>query len=321
MRQRVDLSGYWPARLELNPQVPVAAPLVVEREFYVPLPWNKQVEHLRWPGPEQELSGIVTPLQNQNFRDVMRKFNEGTIHYRRTINHPATPGVSECHRVFLVFEGSNYRTAARLNGHAIGVHEGGHLAFEFEVTDLLKPGENKLEVTVDNLRRKDACPQEQFNWQNYGGIYRPIYLEWRPHAYIARWGVTPGHDAHGWYADVEVELSDTSVEAVSAQITSGEEIHHIGLTRAGGCRTGRVRFNTPLIWEPSDPSLSLIRIEIPDDVVHGSFGFRTVEWSDGRILINNNPTRILGAAWHEQHPTFGNSVPGWQVVRDIQLMK
>lgn len=321
MRQRLDLSGYWPARLELNPQVPVHAPPVVEREFYVPLPWNKQVEHLRWPGLGQELSGIVRPLQNQNFRDVMRKFNEGTIHYRRSIDLNGTTGVREGQRVFLVFDGSNYRTTVRLNDHEIGVHEGGHLAFEFEVTDALKPGDNLLEVTVDNLRRKDACPQEQFNWQNYGGIYRPVYLEWRPKTFITQWSATPSRDSQGWYVDVGVELTDAGGGPVEVEITSGEETRHVVLAGAGHHRTGRVRFDTPRIWNQDSPSLSRIRLECAGDTVNGCFGFRTVGWASGHIHINKTPTRILGAAWHEQHPAFGSSVPGWQVVRDIQLMK
>ena len=122
MRTRLDLSGYWRGRLELNPAIDAAAPSngIVERDFYVPLPWNKQVEHLRWPGDETELSGVVRPVQNQNFRDVNRKFNEGTITYRREIDAPAAQGQAAHDRAFLVFEGSNYATTVTLNGQAIG---------------------------------------------------------------------------------------------------------------------------------------------------------------------------------------------------------
>ena len=74
MRHRLDLSGYWHGRLELNPAIDVSAPAAIEQDFYIPLPWNKQIDHLRWPSDTQELSGIVRPIQNQNFRMTSRKF-------------------------------------------------------------------------------------------------------------------------------------------------------------------------------------------------------------------------------------------------------
>lgn len=330
MRTRQDLSGYWHGRLELAGDVDVAvpgAPAAIERDFFVPLSWNKQIDHLRWPGPETELSGVVRPVQNQNFREVMRKFNEGTITYRRLVEIPDEPQRRLPARCFLVFEGSNYRTGVHVNGQSLGVHDGGHLRFEFDVTEAIQVGgANRFDITVDNLRRKDACPQEQFNWQNYGGIYRPIYLEWRPEVFIAGWGVTPGRDAAGWFADVSVRMSGVPTAAVTVQITSGGERQRLSLSGAKTTLAGRLRLENPLLWQPGTGGLSHLQIAYPaavgfTDRIEASFGFRTVALRGGRVEINGRPVRILGAAWHEQHPAFGNSVPAWQVTRDIQLMK
>lgn len=102
MRQQIDLSGYWQGRLVLNPDIDVAAPDVIERLFYVPLPWTKQIEDLQWPGSaSRELSGVVQGVQNQNFRDQTRKYTEGVITYSREVFLAETPDPAP-NRIFLV---------------------------------------------------------------------------------------------------------------------------------------------------------------------------------------------------------------------------
>lgn len=332
MRPRLDLSGFWHGRLTLNPHLDAARPPVIEREFYLPLPWNKQIEDLRWPSATQELSGVVRSLQNQNFRDVQRKFNEGTITYRRLLDLPDEPSYRRSRRAFLVFEGSNYFTTARVNGVEVGTHAGGHLGFEFEVTEALQVGgPNRFEITVDNLRRRDAAPQEQFNWQNYGGVYRPLYLEWRPAIYIAHAAATPGRDAKGWFVGLAVEMSGPPTAGLTLQVVSGAERQVVSLAKAADTRYhARLRFASPRVWTPATRgdaggTMSYAHVTSQDaadaDRVSIPFGFRTVEVRGGDILVNGESVRLRGAAWHEQHPTFGSSVPGWQVVHDLKLMK
>ena len=325
MRHRIDLSGYWAGRLELNPEIDVAAPAVVEQDFFVPLPWNKQIEHLRWPGEKTELTNVVERLGNQNFRLVQRKFNEGVIVYRRELRLPSPPAGAD-ERVFLVFEGSNYSTEVAVNGQPVGGHEGGHLAFEFDVSDALAAGVNVLEVKVDNRRRPDACPREQFNWMDYGGMYRPVCLEWRPAVHIVGCAVRSGRDGQGWYADITVEMSGPPRGPVTAGIVSGRERGQARLEGQGAGLRGRVRLADPVVWEVGQGGLSQVRVVYaPDkgapDECEGHFGFRTIAAADRRILVNGRAVRILGACWHEHHAVFGNSVPSWQVDHDIQLMK
>lgn len=314
-RPRLDLSGYWHGSLSLNPEIDVAAPAIIERDFFIPLPWNRQIEDLRWPGEGTELSGIVTPLQNQNFRHIMRKFNEGVIVYRRTLNIARPAGDL---RAVLVFEGSNYHTTVTINDQHIGAHDGGHLAFKFDITDALHDGENRIEITVDNHRRKDAAPQEQFNWQNYGGVYRAVSIEWRPRVHVAHWSATPGRDHEGWYVDVTAHAAGDEAATINVAVTSGDETQTASASHG---RAVRLRFDKPRIWQPGVGGMTSITLRAGDDVVTGSFGLRTVELRDGKVQINGQPLRLLGAALHEQHATFGSSVPGWQSDYDLALMK
>lgn len=70
----------------------------------------------------------------------------------------------------------SYRCRVYLNGKEIGSHEGGFTPFQFNITDLVKAGENFLAVEVNNTRTVDAIPALSFDWWNYGGITRDVML-------------------------------------------------------------------------------------------------------------------------------------------------
>lgn len=326
MRVIHDLSGYWQGTLTLEPELDVKAPPVIERDFYLPQSWNVQVEDLLWPGsPWRELSGIVRPLQNQNFRDQQRKYNEGVITYSRTVVLPSAPGAG--HRAFLVFEGSNYRTEASVNGVAVGSHDGGHLPFAFDITGAIQPGDNRFEITVDNLRRKSACPQEQFNWRNYGGVYRPLSVEWRPSPAIRQVRVRPCRRGAGWTAMVEVLLDGDCRAEVAVEIASGTCVERAvaRVSDAASCRLG-IPVADPVVWQPGTGGMSQARVRLirdgqTMDEQAIAFGFREIAFKEGRVHINGQPIRLLGAAMHEQHPAMGSSLSPWQAHLDIKLLK
>ena len=327
MRERMGLEGFWQGRLELNPEIDVESPAVIEQPFHVPTPWNLQIRHWRRLANDLELSGIVKPLQNQNFRDIQRRFSEGTITLSRTVSilPERIQAIADGKlRAFLVFEGSNYRTDVTWNGAPAGDHEGGHLPFEFEISRLLTAGENRVTVKVDNLRRKHACPQEQFNWMNYGGPYRPVYIEWRTPVFIRNVQIQPGRDASGWFADITATLSDPVAATLSLELESGNHTSRSLLAVQSGTGSTRLRVDTPCLWEPGRGGTSSLRVRFdPDqgDACCKSFGFRTVEISGPEIRVNGKRVFLKGASFHEQHSTFGNSVPAWVSDSDVRLMQ
>ena len=322
-REKKILSGFWDGELKLNSAIDVASPETISKPFYVPLSWNMQTKELEWPSDQQELAAITRPLQNQNFRDRARKFSEGEITYSKRIMLHKKPGLRE----FIVFEGSNYKTTVSINGVKVGENRNGHLKFEFDISDFTVDGENSFVMTVDNHRDKDGCPQEQFNWKNYGGIHRPFYIEYRSDLFIRDYRVVPGRENGKWFADITVTLNQKAdctlgVELISGAEKKTDEINFAGTDKAAT----RIFCDNPVVWRPgegllSEISLTLSRKDQVIDRAHDAFGFRTVETLGRDILINGKKFKILGASFHEQHPTFGNSVPGWQWINDLKLLK
>ena len=79
-------------------------------------------------------------------------------------------------RIFIRFDGANITTHVTLNGHNLGEHKGGYAAFVFEITDhLLYDLENSIEIIVNNEANLEVIPLVG-DFNNYGGIYRPINL-------------------------------------------------------------------------------------------------------------------------------------------------
>lgn len=68
------------------------------------------------------------------------------------------------------FEGVYQKSTVYLNGHKLFFHPNGFTPFSVELTPYLKPGENLIEVNVDN----SLCPS--CRWYTGGGIYRNVFL-------------------------------------------------------------------------------------------------------------------------------------------------
>jgi beta-galactosidase/beta-glucuronidase len=92
-------------------------------------------------------------------------------------------------RVFIVFEGSMTDTEVKINGQVAGpVHQGAFYRFKYDITALVKNGENLLEVKVSKMSADASINRAERNgdFWIFGGIYRPVYLEIVPETYIDR---------------------------------------------------------------------------------------------------------------------------------------
>ena len=63
-----------------------------------------------------------------------------------------------------------------LSGKHLGKHKGGFTPFQFELTNVATEGGNRLIVKADNQRRKDGLQSFGYDWFNYGGVTREVYL-------------------------------------------------------------------------------------------------------------------------------------------------
>jgi len=288
-RSRVDLSGKWryivdPSRLGI---------LKAGRQRGFPKdrgPTNHPLIEYEWDtSPTMDVPG--------DWNSQVRELNmyEGMVWFRRKVSADPQPGK----RYFLHFEASNYDTRVFLNGDLLGRHIGGFTPFEFEVTDKLKAGENSLVVSVDSEHSAKTIPAEDFDWQNYGGITRPVSLIEVPETFIHSYWVRLGKAGH---IEVDVKLDGPNRAGSMVDIS----IPSLGVTvqaKTDAQGQAQASFPTPeglKLWEPATPTLYDVKVASNQDSIGDRIGFRTIEVRGPKIYLNNKPLTLYGISIHEE---------------------
>ncbi|MCE1197952.1 MAG: hypothetical protein LWW85_03195 [Marinilabiliales bacterium] len=244
------------------------------------------------------------------------------------------PGEWKKRRMVLVFEASMTDTEVKVNGTSAGpMHQGGFYRFSYDVTQLLKPGqENLLEVTV---HKESADPtinkaERRGDFWVFGGIYRPVYLEAFPKESIDR--VAIDAKADGSFR-MNLYLSGIKkADAIEATLltTDGKSLGHpvrLSLSSPADTTVLQTHVENPPLWNPESPKLCDVLVELKSGkkVLHKirqRFGFRTVEIkpSDG-IYVNGQKILFKGVCRHTAWPASGRCSSRDLSIRDVKLMQ
>ncbi len=221
-------------------------------------------------------------------------FYEGTLWYRRAFEAAPQPG----RRYFLCFGGANKRAKVWVNGSEVGEHEVGYTPFHFEVTALLRSGDNDVTVRVNNERRSDGVPALNTDWWNYGGLTREVRLVETPATFVR---------------DLEVSFDGTQVMArvrldgpEAADASVAISIEELALSQEA--RTNEQGQSTFVLdagdrierWSPENPRLYDVRVKTREDTLADRVGFRTVATRGSEILLNGSPLFLRGICIHEE---------------------
>lgn len=238
-------------------------------------------------------------------------------------------------RVRLVFEGVMTDAAVRVNGVAAGpVHQGGFYRFAYDVTSLLKLGdENVLEVDVSKASADlltDRAERAADYWV-FGGIFRPVWLEVSPVEAIDH--VAVDARANGTLtADVRI-AADRQATRIEGQLL-GADGKPIGAKfdkalPAGG--TGAVRLatqlDTPRLWTAETPNLYALQLTLfaGEEVLHTvtqRFGFRTFELRPGDgLYLNGQRILLKGVNRHSFRPETARALNDEDNWADVRLIK
>jgi beta-glucuronidase len=243
---------------------------------------------------------------NDGFRlDVPGDFNsqlpelmyyEGNVWYQRKITVRKT---ADC-KQFLYFAGANYITKVWLNGVFIGEHEGGFLPFQFDITKQAQAGENNLVVLTNNNRRVDYIPAMNFDWWNYGGITRDVFLIETPRVYINDYTVQLKKGTKNIIAGT-VKLEGSTAQQQIEILIPELKIRKKLFTDSTGFASFEITAK-PQLWEPASPKLYDVKFITDKDTVFEQIGFRTIETKGTNILLNGKPIFLKGVNSHEEIP-------------------
>lgn len=229
-------------------------------------------------------------------------YYEGTVWYEKDFLYHPRPGK----RVFLYFGAVNYHAVVGVNGQIVGEHIGGFTPFDMEVTHLLREGKNFVVVMDDNTRHKEAVPTNNFDWWNYGGITRDVYLIEVPQTFIQDYFIhlddLRSRIISGW-----VQLNGPAAARSEVQLQIPEwHFSQKFITNGQGKAYFSVQAPPHLqLWSPEHPRLYQLVWVAGEDTLRDEVGFRTLSVQGENILLNGKPIFLRGVSIHEEAPFGG----------------
>ena len=238
-------------------------------------------------------------------------------------------------RIFLRFGSVNYLADVWLNGESIGSHEGGHLPFEFDVTEKMKENENLLVMRVDGRLTADRVPprgrpynfpQTNFDFFPYCGIQRPVLLYSVPNNFITDITVRTNIQKDNGEVFVDVKFKREVQDKICFKIDGYGTNVEIEKVVNGIELNVMIDVKNPELWAPLSPNLYNLTVELSNkDAVSDSYslkiGIRTIEVRGDQLLLNGEPIVLYGFGRHEDFPVTGRGYLPAVIIKDYSLMK
>lgn len=248
------------------------------------------------------------------------------IWYRRSFQVDGSRLEKENYK--LHFEGSDFITKVWVNGQYVGDHRGGYARFSFDITDVVRDGENELVVKVeDSFDMQQPRGKQRWIDKNFGcwyvqttGIWKTVWSEYVPKISLKNVKMTPNLQEHSLEVEYEVDAPENimgedllvaasvsfkgvPVSKVITAVTAGHVETKIDVFfRNRGVRT----------WSPEEPDLYDVKFQLiyqgnAEDTVASYFAMREIRIDGSNILLNGHPIyqRLIldQGYWKDSHLT------------------
>lgn len=334
---RYDMNGLWKFAYAKNQSL---APCGFEAADYNCKGWDeiRVPAHIQMEGYDVPIYTNTTyPWEADEFikpGEVPEIFNPVASY----VKYFTIPENMKNKRVCISFQGVESGFALWLNGHYVGYSEDTFDPSDFELTDYIVEGENKLAVRVWKWTSSSWCEDQDF--YRFSGIFRDVFLYAVPCAHVEDLSVVPTlndtfdegtlsvsikADGDGTASVKLYELGDLSVEKYDRAKLLLEEFD-IELRNKEICE-GSCNVKNPLLWSAEKPNLYEVKIIVKD--THGNetefisqlAGFRRFEMVDGLMKLNGKRIVFKGVNRHEFSSITGRVPNRDEVIKDIVTMK
>ena len=246
------------------------------------------------------------------------------------VKYFTVPERMEGKRLFISFQGAESGLALWLNGKFVGYSEDTFTPSEFELTEFLKEGENKLAAQVFKWTASSWCEDQDFF--RFSGIYRDVYLYTIPELHVRDMKIVAVPDETLKKAPLDITLEMMAAEGVTegkAVFTFSKDGNVIFTEEKPFAKeiTCNYMMENPLLWSAEEPHLYDLTVEIYDgegklqEVIPEKVGFRRFELKDTLMLINGKRIVFKGANRHEFSSVSGRVVSDAELRKDLTIMK
>ena len=251
-------------------------------------------------------------------------------------------------QLILHFAGVSSAFYLWVNGEKVGYSQGSRLPAEFDITNFIKKGKNKIAVQV--FRWCDGSYLEDQDHWRMSGIHREVLLMAQPKVtindYFVRTRLDSDYkdallqirpeinvtgDAHvkGWSLEVKLYEKATKINILKPLSISLDKIINEQYTARDHVLFGLLEqeIKNPLKWSAENPNLYTLVLNVLDankNIIESRssrIGFREVEILDGVLLVNGKAIKIMGVNRHDHSAVNGKTMTRDEIKKDVELMK
>tara|TARA_B100000700_G_scaffold112178_1_gene126242 strand:- start:4275 stop:7514 length:3240 start_codon:yes stop_codon:yes gene_type:complete len=254
-------------------------------------------------------------------------------------------------QILLHFGGVSSAYYVWLNGKLIGYSQDSALPAEFDITNTVKKGKNKLAVQV--FRWSDGSYLEDQDHWRLSGIHREVLLLAQPKVSIRDIAVRTKldkdyknaqlqvrldyqnidkQDVDGWQAKIELldNLSGNKTKTITKLSKALNKLSPLRFPQRDTFEFANFKadISNPRLWNTETPNLYTLVVSIYDSsnkhVESRSVrvGFRDVQITeDGQLLVNGKSVKLIGVNRHDHHVKKGKAVDRGDILEDILMMK
>ena len=321
---RYDLNGIWKFHYARNYGSAIPG---FEKEEYCCRDWDdiRVPAHIQMEGYDApQYANVQYPWEGHEDihpGEIPEHFNPVASY----VKYFEVPEEMQGKRLFISFQGAESGIALWLNGHFVGYSEDSFTPSEFELTEYVKEGENKLAAQVFKWTASSWCEDQDFF--RFSGIYRDVYLYTVPKVHVY---------------DLQIRaIPDETLSAAALEIrtnTWGKGIVKITLSKDGetviedkkaldGEEIYSWKVADPVLWSAEDPQLYDLTLEVYNEagelqeVIPQRVGFRRFEMKDGIMTLNGKRIVFKGVNRHEFSSVSGRHVSEEELRKDLKTMK
>ncbi len=214
----------------------------------------------------------------------------------------------------LVFEGIDSCVYLYINGEFAGYSQVSHSTSEFDITPLLREGENKITAAV--LKWCDGTYLEDQDKIRLSGIFRDVYVLSRPKVRLENYIVKTilSDDA-----SAKLEFTPFGCD-VTATLTDRDGNTVTNFSATDGEKTV-INIQAPMLWSAEKPYLYDLTVFAGEETIGEKVGFRKISVENGVFKVNGQAVKFKGVNRHDSYPDTGYYASVSQMKADLILMK
>ncbi|MBR1810714.1 MAG: hypothetical protein IJ766_03555 [Clostridia bacterium] len=209
-----------------------------------------------------------------------------------------------------------------LNGAFVGYREGTHNTFDYDISRLVKAGENELVVVVFKWCNGSFLEAQDMFREN--GIFRDVLLYHYGDSYLYDYRVDTDKVKNGYDMTVSAEIAgDAQGKTVTAALYDGDTLLAEKTLRAGKASFKNLKVKE---WSAELPNVYTLYLTLCDKngelmTVKTVTGFKHIHIDGAKFYFNDRLIKIKGVNHHDSSLKGGYVMTVAELEQDVRLMK